>query len=167
MTCWEVLNGTTLEAIERTRLHDSQERYGAKIHTIHRADLHIELTRLALAKIDGLKDAELQLGSPVIAADAEEGFVELEDGTRHRADLIVAADGIHSVMKDTVLKKFKAGAQAFSGMNAFRFQIPTALLENNDHFIDMLKVKGKGSTVLVDTKELKSERHLVWYDCQG
>lgn len=167
MTCWEVLNGTTLEAIERTQLHDSQMRYGAKIYTVHRSDLHKELIRMALAKIEGLKDVELQLGSPVKTADAEEGSIELEDGTRHRADLIVAADGVHSVLKSAVLGQGQAAAPVFSGMNAFRFQIPTELLERDAHFIDMLKLKGKGSTVLVDTKELKSERHLVWYDCQG
>ena len=166
MTCWEMLDGTTLEMIARTDLRDSEERFGAPVHTVHRVDLHNELIRLASRKAEGQQDVQLQLGAKVRTADAEEGMVELEDGTKHRADLIVAADGLHSALKSVVLGH-EVTVPTSSGLSAFRFQIPTALLEEDPHFIELLKSKGRGSTLLADTEEQKTERHLVWYDCQG
>lgn len=160
MTCWEVLDGVTLTPIARTDLSNSQELYGAPLHTVHRADLHRELARLASTHEN--KPA-IQLAARVVYADAEKGFVDLEDGTRHFADLIIAGDGVHSELRSIVTGEEQP--QQTTGMSAFRFMIPTVTLENNSHFIELLKVKGKGSTVFADTTQ-ESERHLVWYDCQ-
>lgn len=160
MTCWEVLDGVTLDPIARTDLSNSQEQFGAPLHTVHRADLHRELVRLA--SMHGNKPA-VQLAARVVGSSAEGGFIELDDGTRHYADLIVAGDGVHSVLRSVVTGEDQP--QRATGMSAFRFLIPTARLENNLHFIELLKVKGRGSTVFADTTQ-ESERHLVWYDCQ-
>ncbi|GAM41184.1 salicylate hydroxylase [Talaromyces pinophilus] len=165
MTCWEVLNGMTFEVIEQSHLHNAEEVYGAKIFTVHRSDLHNEFIRLALQKVDGEKDIELFLGSGVKSADTEKGVVELQNGDRHKADLIIGADGIHSVVKGAVVGQ--AVEPRFSGVNAFRFLIPTSMLEEDEKYMEMLKVKGKGSSIFVDVSETEVGRHLVWYDCHS
>lgn len=166
MKCWEVLNGMTFEVMEQTHLNNSEERYGANIYTIHRSDLHNEFVRLVRSKMEGQPDIELYLGSAVKYADAEEGLVELQSGSRYRADLIIGADGIHSVLTRVVVDNEQLAEPLFSGMNAFRFQIPTKLLEKDEPFVEMSKLKGKGSSIFADVKETESARHLVWYPCQ-
>ena len=165
MTRWEVLDGLSLASMASTELGDAEQRYGAPIFTVHRADLHNELMRLATTSIPGQKEVSLEVAAKVKTAFPEAGIVQLENGTTLKADLIVGADGLHSVIKPTVLHG-KSPASRSSGMSAFRFQIPTDMLKTNEHFQKLLKSKGRGSTVLADTKQLTSERHLVWYDCQ-
>lgn len=60
---------------------------------VHRVDAHNLLREHALA----LPNVKLRLGARVREVKAEEGRVILEDGSEHTADLIVGADGIHSV----------------------------------------------------------------------
>ncbi|KAK4140136.1 uncharacterized protein C8A04DRAFT_32344 [Dichotomopilus funicola] len=183
MTCWEVLDGATLAPLARTDLSDARRRFGAGLHTVHRADLHGELMRLLLdddvgeagAKVGVGKGVEtetvtLRTGARVAGADAARGAVELEDGeVLAGADLIVGADGLHSVLRGVVLgDEAEAARVTPSGLSAFRFLIPTAMLEGNPHFGELRKVKGNGSTVFADPDTAhESERHLVWYDCQG
>jgi salicylate hydroxylase len=167
MTCWEVLNGMTFEVMEQSHLHNAQELYGAKTYTVHRSDLHNEFIRLVREKKKGRRDIELFLGAAVKSVDAEEGVVELQNGDRYRADLILGADGIHSVVKRVVVRDEQEVEPRFSGINAFRFLIPTSMLERDERFIEMLKVKGKGSSIFVDVTETEVGRHLVWYDCHG
>ena len=168
MTCWEILDGVSLQALDRTNLSDTRERYGASLHTIHRADLHHELSRLAAQSPTGGKGGHLEvfLEARVVNAGLD-GYVELEDGTRHDADLVVAADGLHSILRRIVVgdEDQHQARSTPSGMSAFRFLIPTDMLKDDPHFQELQKVKGRGSTVFADTKH-QSERHLVWYDCQ-
>lgn len=135
MTCWELLDGATLETIARTNLSNAREIYGAPLHTVHRADLHQELFRLASISqwSKGSGRLELELGARIVAAHAE-GFVELDDGTRHHVDLIVAADGLHSVVRHVVLGEEHQAQSTPSGMSAFRFLIPTSLLKDDPQF---------------------------------
>jgi salicylate hydroxylase len=170
MTCWEVLDGASLAPLARTDLSDARERFGAGLHTVHRADLHGELKRLLLLHggedEKGVGTATLRLDARVVAADAARGVVELEDGEVLCGDLVVGADGLHSTVRGVVLEEGGGHRATPSGLSAFRFLIPTAMLEGNPHFRELRKVKGKGSTVFADTAH-ESERHLVWYDCQG
>ncbi|KAH6629972.1 hypothetical protein B0J18DRAFT_419834 [Chaetomium sp. MPI-SDFR-AT-0129] len=192
MTCWEVLDGATLAPLARTDLSDARRKFGAGLHTVHRADLHGELMRLLVldgereggeagARVGdansvgkgvgkGVETVTLRMGARVVGADAARGTVELEDGeVLAGADLIVGADGLHSVLRGVVLgDEAEAARVTPSGLSAFRFLIPTAMLEGNPHFGELRKVKGNGSTVFADPDTAhESERHLVWYDCQG
>ncbi|KAK2603665.1 hypothetical protein QQS21_004138 [Conoideocrella luteorostrata] len=168
MNCWEVLDGVTLQALSKTDFSDSREKYGASLHSIHRADLHQELLHLASrpAGPESSGRLSLHLASRVVSAHWD-GYVDLEDGTRHHADLVVAADGLHSVIRSVVTGDQRQDGMCAtpSGMSAFRFLIPTDLLKNNPHFQSLRKIKGPGSTIFADTKHV-TERHMVWYDCQ-
>ncbi|RYP74300.1 hypothetical protein DL769_004044 [Monosporascus sp. CRB-8-3] len=159
MTYFEVMDGTTLEPLNSHNLGDPREEFGSPLYTVHRVDLQRELLRLA----SGL---DVRLGTRVLAANAEQGFVELEDATRHYADLIIAADGVHSVLRAVVLGDQVEAQAVPSGMSAFRFMIPTSLLQDDQHFRDLLRVKGKASSLFADTTR-ETEHHLVWFTCRN
>ncbi|KAI1452436.1 putative salicylate hydroxylase [Annulohypoxylon moriforme] len=158
MTCFEVLDGATFKPIHCVELENAREDYGGSFYTVHRVDLHNELLRLT-------STLDIQLSSKVVAADAEEGFVLLEDGVKHYADVIVGADGLHSVLRGVVLGDQVAAKPTPSGMSAFRFMIPTSELKGDSRFQELLKSKGRGNSVLVDTTA-DSQRHMVWYTCR-
>ena len=136
--------------------------------SVHRVDLHNELLRLASISDDGGsgRKVKLVLNSKVVGANAEEGSITFADGSVRRADLIVAGDGVHSVLKSVVLGQ-EAPKAASTGLSAFRFLIQTSDLQDDPEVVEFLKWKCKGPTILADTKEVKNERHIVWYDCQG
>ncbi|KAI1501362.1 putative salicylate hydroxylase [Biscogniauxia marginata] len=159
MTYFEVMDGTTLQPLSFHNLEDPRKEFGSPLYTVHRVDLLNELLRLA----SGL---DIRLRTKVTAADADQGFVDLEDGTRHYADLIVAADGVHSFLRAVVMRDQVAAAVTHSGMSAFRFMIPTSMLQDDQHFQKLLQVKGKGSSLFADTTR-DTEHHMVWFTCRG
>ena len=163
---WDTIDGTTFETIVSLDLQGAAKRFGAPIVTIHRVDLHTELLRLASKEDGNTPKVELNLSSRVVGADAEEGSIELADGSVHRADLIVAGDGLHSAVKPFVLGKENVAAGK-TGMSAFRFLIPTSIFKEDSELAKMLEWKCKGVTILADTRDKVRERHMVWYDCHG
>jgi salicylate hydroxylase len=73
------------------------ERWGAPFYHLHRADLHDAL-RAALG------DAHLTLGARCTSVAERDGAVEIRfaDGREAVADVVVGADGVHSVVRDYV-----------------------------------------------------------------
>ena len=67
-------------------------KYGAPWYLCHRVDLHTELKRLATEPTCG---AKINLSSEVVDVDCEKGTLTLANGSVHRKDLIIAADGVH------------------------------------------------------------------------
>lgn len=152
---FEVLDGISLVSLNSHELCDPRQEFGAPLYTVHRVDMLNNLLRLA----EGL---DVRLETKVVGADAEEGFIVLEDGTRQYADLIVAADGVHSALRAEVLRD-QALAQAIpSGMSSFRFIIPTLLLQDDPHFQELLPFRGKGCCLFADTTR-ETEHHMVWF----
>ena len=96
--------------------------------SVHRVDLHNELLRLASTddgSDGGGKEVSLVLGSRVVGANAEEGSIELVGGSVKKADLIVAGDGVHSVLRSVVLGQ-EAPKAMMTGLSAFRVLIQTS-----------------------------------------
>lgn len=159
---WESVDGTTLDQISTLDFRDAADRYGVPLMAVHRVDLHNELLRLALV---GENAASLRLGAKVNNLNEEKGVIELDDGSVHQADLIIAADGLHSVLRSAVLKQDSKPSP--TGLSAFRFLMPTKILESDHALRELLRWKAQGSTVMADTTDTVNERHLVWYSCQG
>ena len=160
---WETVHGSNLERFSSVDFCNAEKKYGERLRSVHRVDLHQELLRLALDPGDN--KARIHLSSPVIRVGAEKGEVELEDGRRFSADLVVAADGVHSAARDTV-----AGRQDHdqaTGMSAFRFLLPTTALQKESTTASLLDNKAEGCTIIADTADLVQERHMVWYGCRG
>ena len=164
---WETVDGMTLKQLSAVDFEHAQETYGAPFMSVHRVDLHKELLRLALYDTEGEGiGAGLRLGSPVGDVNTEDGIIELEDGSKHQADLIVAADGLHSIVRSAALKH--QSKPTSSGLSAFRFLVPTMKMEEDPTLAHMLKWKVPScATIIADTTETVKERHAVWYECQG
>lgn len=142
----------------------ADQAFGASAWAVHRIDLHSELLRLATAgEVDGSLPAVLRLGSYVVDASPK-GSITLADGSTHHADLVVAADGLHSVLRDKVLG---TKAPSPSGHSAFRFLIDTDYLRNDENLAAMVDVKGPSdAAILIDPRDKAIERHMMWYPCR-
>ncbi|SPQ24127.1 7d72baf0-676a-4bb0-bb57-3aabac544c45 [Thermothielavioides terrestris] len=115
-------------------------------HTLHRVDLHRELLRLATDA-----GAEIRLATTVVRVD-ETGVVVLKGGTELRADLVVAADGVHSLAREYVLNGRPTKA-VHSGLAAFRFLIDTETCRKDDFLRSLLDVTGPAAVNIIADKE--------------
>lgn len=140
-------------------------RFGASCWAVHRVDLHNELLHLATSKdTANSKPVTLRLGAQVVDASTD-GSIMLKDGSRHVADLIVAADGLHSVLRKTVLTH-DTKTPSSSGLSSFRFLIDTKVLKDDAKLAKLLEAKSPGYALMIDAKDKVNERHMVWYPCR-
>jgi salicylate hydroxylase len=94
----------------------AEERFGAPYYVAHRARL--------LEAIRGvLPDGILQLGRRCVGVEQADGEVQVtfEDGDTITADVVVGADGIHSIVRGVVTTP---SPPTFSGTAAYRCLIP-------------------------------------------
>lgn len=105
---------------------DAEARYGAPYLLMHRGDLHEALVSAVPAE-------RIERGKKLVDLDWRSGGVELRfaDGTKAQADAVVAADGIHSQVRELWLGKERAN---YTGRVAYRTTFPAALL--NGYSID-------------------------------
>ncbi|KAL9130126.1 MAG: hypothetical protein Q9217_001600 [Psora testacea] len=166
MSVWESVNGTDLKRISAMDFKDAEDRYGAPFMAVHRVDLHKELLRLALDEGGKGQPALLKLDKAVETVHPVEGRVELVDGTAHSADLIIAADGLHSVVRSAVMQA--EASPTHSGLSAFRFLASTELLKKDESIKKLLNDwKVPGATILADTTDTVNERHMVCGNVQN
>lgn len=94
----------------------AEERYGAPQLTIHRADLISALTA-------ALPEGVLHLGSSVSGIDPRDdgASIILADSGRRDFDLVIGADGIHSVVRYTL---FGDEAPLYTGLVSWRSVFP-------------------------------------------
>ncbi len=106
----------------------AEEKYGAPQLTIHRADL---LAALAAA----LKPGTIRFGVKVTGTEQDgDTAALLMVGDRHRADLVIGGDGIHSPVRTSL---FGPDAPLFTGLVSWRSVVPRAAvaeLPNLDSF---------------------------------
>jgi salicylate hydroxylase len=93
--------------ISRMRRGAFRQQFGAPNVTVHRADL-LDVLRGAL------KTADIRLGARCIAIEAPDraAVARLADGSEIGADIIVGADGIHSIVQKSL---FGPDAPRFTG----------------------------------------------------
>jgi salicylate hydroxylase len=97
---------------------DYRARFGAPYWGIHRVDLQ---QTLAAAFSHDLTDPEnLHLGRVVTAVhdDGDGATITFDDGSTASADVVVGADGVHSVVRDHVCGP--GSGPVYSGTSAFR-----------------------------------------------
>jgi salicylate hydroxylase/6-hydroxynicotinate 3-monooxygenase len=104
----------------------AEQKYGAPYILMHRGDLHAALaTRVPdelISRSKKLVDYD---------QDADGVTLRFEDGTTGRADVLIAADGVHSRVREILLG---ADRPRFSGRVAYRTTYPASLL--NGYVID-------------------------------
>ena len=118
-TGWEFRrwqDGTVLSAQDLTA--KSARLYGEHTYTVHRADLLDVIKRAVPAEA-------VRLGKRLDGFSVSEEGVRLDfaDGERASADVLVGADGIHSVIRAALIE---SAPPAHSGMCAFRALVPAA-----------------------------------------
>jgi salicylate hydroxylase len=103
---------------------DCEAAYGAPYYLIHRADLQRAL-------VDALPGGGLGLGRRVVGVTDRTDHAELAlaDGSRVRADAVVGADGVHSVVREAVL----ADERRFAGCAVYRGLVPADVVPS---FVD-------------------------------
>ncbi len=163
------LAGRNLERVSSIDLSASEKTFGSAAWTVHRVDLHSELLYLATTTdIQDSKPATLRLNAQVVDSDIQ-GAVVLSDGSKYFADLVVAADGLHSVLRRKVLTKDSAplSLPRETGLSAFRFLVDTETLLGQPHLATVLERKGpKDAAFLIDLEDKTHERHMAWYPCR-
>jgi salicylate hydroxylase len=97
----------------------AQARWGAPFYSVHRADLHDAL-RAALG------DRHVTLGALCVSVEqhASEVAIRFGDGRTASADLLIGADGIHSVVREYVVGPDRP---SWSGQIAWRGLAPGAV----------------------------------------
>ncbi|XMB48974.1 FAD-dependent monooxygenase [Pseudomonas fluorescens] len=105
--------------VETSRLEMSdaaEQKYGAPQLTIHRADLLAALAEVfPLGNVQFAKRAER-------VAQADDGItLYFKDGSQHRCDVLIGADGIHSVVRNAL---FGEEHPRFTGVVAYRAVVP-------------------------------------------
>jgi salicylate hydroxylase len=119
-----------------------RELYGEDTYVAHRADL--------LSAIQSAVPEEvLRLGARVTSVEQDSSGVRimLENGSVHEADVLIGADGVHSVVRGAITTPAPA---EYSGMCAFRALVPA-------------EVAPKFSRRPVQTLWIGPGRHLVHY----
>ena len=98
---------------------DCLARFGAPYWMVHRGDLH----QVLLSAFTHRSRSPVRLNARVTSAHSHDKGVtfELHDGTVHHADALIAADGVHSVLREQLLGEDKA---QFTGLLAWRGLVP-------------------------------------------
>ncbi|HEY0294717.1 MAG TPA: FAD-dependent monooxygenase, partial [Bordetella sp.] len=91
-------NWETAQELFRTPLKTTcPALFGAEFYHVHRADLHT-----ALAKDIPAGNSALGMQCTGIGQEGDRAVATFSDGSRFEADLIVGADGIHSVVRNAL-----------------------------------------------------------------
>lgn len=124
---------------------ESVARYGFPYLMFHRSDLHGVLADAVRA----LSPGTLHLGRKVVGASQTPTGVTLTfaDGSTASGDVLIAADGVHSVIRE---QHFQKDHPEFTGMIAWRGVIPTTKLPR-----DLLRPVG--------TNWVGPGRHVIHY----
>ena len=128
--------------------------YGAPYLCMHRADLHEALA-------SAVPRETLHLGKKLAGLDQKGGEVTLrfEDGSSARADAVVGADGVHSVVRDIVVGP---DAPIHKGRIAYRAVFPAALMGGFDIGPSRTKWWGRDRHIVIYyTSRQKSEVYFV------
>jgi 3-hydroxybenzoate 6-monooxygenase len=139
-----------LDASVLTRLDlvDVERRYGFPYMVIHRSDLHATLLRACQRA-----GVELLNSQQVVAYEntADGASVTLADGRLERAEVVIAADGLHSVARRLVVEDEPVN----SAYVAYRGAVPIEKVREND-------VSETDVVVYIGPK-----RHFVQYPLRG
>ncbi|KAF7289648.1 FAD/NAD(P)-binding domain-containing protein [Mycena chlorophos] len=82
------------------------QEQGLANRSCHRGDVYGELRRLAVDEEDARgPPVEIHLGSKVTRCDPAAGTIELANGQTIMGDVVIGADGVHSVVRASVVGK--------------------------------------------------------------
>ena len=114
--------------ISRTKRGDFRQKFGAPNLSVHRADL---LDVLAAA----LKTTQIRFGARCVAVEGNDSsaVARFADGSSIEADIVVGADGIHSVVRSSL---FGADTPHFTGCICWRGMAPVDAVPSDINTVD-------------------------------
>jgi salicylate hydroxylase len=104
--------------VKTERKENSKERYGAAYYQAHRADVHHALAHAAETRGIAVACAKRAVA---LEQDGSEASVRFADGSIATGDVVVAADGVKSALRDAL---FSPEPPLFSGYLAWRAVLP-------------------------------------------
>jgi 6-hydroxynicotinate 3-monooxygenase len=118
-----------------------EERFGAPYLCMHRAELHA-----ALASV--VPSASVHLGKKLISLEQSESGVTLgfADGSRAQADVVVGADGVHSVVRELIVGREQP---IHRGRVAYRAVFPARLVRDVEIGLSRTKWWGPDRHIVV------------------
>lgn len=142
----QLYHGETGELLKAFDRRDCRETYKAAYYQLHRADL---LNML----IDGFGRENCSMGHGLASIDSRNDGVTLtfDGGIAKEADVVIAADGLRSIVRDTL---FDSTPPEFSGHVAWRALVPAEKL-------------GLKSVERLNINHLGTGRNMVSYPVRG
>ncbi|EFX01526.1 salicylate hydroxylase [Grosmannia clavigera kw1407] len=142
-----ILNGSNMQMVVPKYYENIENNYGFPIYSVHRVDLHDQLKSLAVGEAGPGQPCKLHVRaavvdyvscasnestlSPALAEkvhkDAVHAKVTTADGTVWRADMLVAANGVHSTAREHVSISDEIPASD-TGWATMRWLAPTGSL---------------------------------------
>lgn len=116
---WKNGHCLAAEAFGESAIH----RWGAPYYHIHRADLHGVLLEAVLARPNITLHNDAHCAD--IGQDERSAWLQPASGGKHRHDLLVGADGIHSIVRE---KLWGSQQPRFTGNVAWRLLVPASRL---------------------------------------
>ncbi|PYI05107.1 FAD/NAD(P)-binding domain-containing protein [Aspergillus sclerotiicarbonarius CBS 121057] len=107
----------------------------------HRIDLHEALKAKATTLNDPGVPVTIHLRSKVVNCDPARPSLTLVDGTEVQGDLLIGADGAHSVLRSIIAREDIAAEP--SGGSAFRFLIPISQVKANPETAALVQKEGE------------------------
>ncbi|EYB32844.1 hypothetical protein FG05_03729 [Fusarium graminearum] len=103
-------------------------QFGADRVLYHRQDLQSALGNAAVSELTQGKPVDIRTGCQVASIDCDEGVVTLDSGEKVHGDVIIGADGIHSVVRTAVVGEKREALP--TGTSAYRMLIPVENLKD-------------------------------------
>ena len=151
--------GDSISKLDQYDFASFDKAFGSPYLLSHRVDLHEALRSMATSPDGPGRPAEIINGARAVNFDAEAGTVELGDGSKYSADLVVAADGVHSI----ACKYIGTYRPAIpSDTTVVRFLVPTSTLLADPATKDL--ITGDGVCAIYTTHS--KDRWLVRYPCR-
>jgi salicylate hydroxylase/6-hydroxynicotinate 3-monooxygenase len=126
---------------ERGMGAESEARYGAPYLVLHRGDLHATLLSAVPAEV--IRLGHRLVGLEQMASGATR--LTFADGHAVEVDAVIGADGVHSVVRETLLGQERP---TFTGRVAYRTVFPASLL-NGRHIDDQAKWWGPDRHIVI------------------
>ncbi len=129
--------------------------YNGAARLMHRVDLHEALKGAAVAQ-----GVQISLASRVESVDPEEGSITLSNGQSMTADVVIGADGIHSVARKFIASE--APSPSPFPISVFRMLIPCSKLTESPDTIGFVDRPGKLNIFMSD-----DGRRIINYPCRS
>ncbi|TKW48304.1 6-hydroxynicotinate 3-monooxygenase [Colletotrichum tanaceti] len=155
----------TMEITEIEPNTDSMEMFDAELWYAHRVDLHETLKRIATSPTGPGTPVTIHPNSCVVGYNPELPAVQqMQDGEDIQADLVVGADGIHSIACEAVLGEKNPPVPPVHYNSCYRFLIPSAVLEEDPETKFWTEGPGGLLRILPDNK---ASRRVISYPCRS